>query len=156
MRTFTQLNRVGPSAARIASMALGALVMVTPNRASAQNNSRSAHADTAALRHVLDSLADAHHGTVGYSVIDLDNGDRISRRGDETFPTASLIKVGILVTLYDDVAKGKISLDDPLTVLKIDQVPGSGIVQFLHNGLTLTVYDAAWLMTTLSDNTATN
>jgi beta-lactamase class A len=60
------------------------------------------------------------------------------------------------VTLYDDVAKGKISLDDPLTVLKIDQVPGSGIVQFLHNGLTLTVYDAAWLMTTLSDNTATN
>ncbi|HSU96355.1 MAG TPA: hypothetical protein VLI40_03950, partial [Gemmatimonadaceae bacterium] len=41
------------------------------------------HADTTALRHVLDSIADAHHGTVGYSVIDLDDGDRISRRGDE-------------------------------------------------------------------------
>jgi beta-lactamase class A len=105
---------------------------------------------------VLDSLADAHHGTVGYSVIDLDDGDRISRRGDETFPTASLIKVGILVTLYDQVAKGKISLDDLVTVLKIDQVPGSGIVQFLHNGTELSIYDAAWLMITLSDNTATN
>jgi beta-lactamase class A len=113
-------------------------------------------ADTAALRRKLDSLADAHHGVVGYSVIDLETGARISRRGDETFPTASLIKVAILVTVYDLVAKGQLSLDDPLTVLKIDQVPGSGIIQFLHNGTILTVHDAAWLMATISDNTATN
>jgi len=113
-------------------------------------------ADTAALRRTLDSIADAHHGVVGYSIIDLETGSRISRRGDETFPTASLIKVSILVTVYDLVARGQLSLDDPLTVLKIDQVPGSGIVQFLHNGTVLTVHDAAWLMSTISDNTATN
>jgi beta-lactamase class A len=113
-------------------------------------------ADTAALRRKLDSIADAHHGVVGYSVIDLETGARISRRGDETFSTASLIKVPILVTVYDLVAKGQLSLDDPLTVLKIDQVPGSGIIQFLHNGTVLTVHDAAWLMSTISDNTATN
>ncbi|HEY1951446.1 MAG TPA: serine hydrolase [Gemmatimonadaceae bacterium] len=114
------------------------------------------HADTAALRKKLDSIADAHHGIVGYSVIDLETGERISRRGDETFPTASLIKVAILTTVYDLVAKGQLSLDDPLTVLKIDQVPGSGVTQFLHNGTVLTVHDAAWLMSTISDNTATN
>jgi beta-lactamase class A len=113
-------------------------------------------ADTAALRKKLDSIADAHHGVVGYSIIDLETGARINRRGDETFPTASLIKVSILVTVYDLVAKGKLSLDDPLTVLKIDQVPGSGVIQFLHNGTVLTVNDAAWLMSTISDNTATN
>jgi beta-lactamase class A len=113
-------------------------------------------ADTAALRHKLDSIADAHHGVVGYSVIDVDNNVRISRRGDEKFPTASLIKVAVLVTVYDLVAKGQLSLDDPITVLKIDQVPGSGIVQYLHNGTILTVRDAAWLMITISDNTATN
>jgi len=113
-------------------------------------------ADTAALRRKLNSIADAHHGVVGYSVIDLETGARINRRGDETFPTASLIKVAILVTVYDLVAKGQLSLDDPLTVLKIDQVPGSGIAQFLHNGTVLTVHDAAWLMSTISDNTATN
>ena len=113
-------------------------------------------ADTAALRKRLDSIADAHHGTVGYSVIDLETGARINRRGDETFPTASLIKVAILVTVYDLVAKGQLALDDPLTVLKIDQVPGSGVIQFLHNGTVLTVHDAAWLMSTISDNTATN
>jgi beta-lactamase class A len=113
-------------------------------------------ADTALLRRTLDSIADAHHGVVGYSVIDLETGARISRRGDETFPTASLIKVPILVTVYDLVVKGQLSLDDPLTVLKIDQVPGSGVIQFMHNGTVLTVHDAAWLMSTISDNTATN
>ena len=113
-------------------------------------------ADTAALRHKLDSIADTHHGVVGYSVIDIDNNVRLSRRGDEKFSTASLIKVAILVTVYDLVAKGQLSLDDPITVLKIDQVPGSGIIQYLHNGTILTVRDAAWLMITISDNTATN
>lgn len=113
-------------------------------------------ADTAALRHKLDSIAGAHHGVVGYSVIDVENGVRMSRRGDEKFPTASLIKVAILVTVYDLVAKGQLSLDDPISVLKIDQVPGSGVIQYFHNGTILTVRDAAWLMTTISDNTATN
>ena len=113
-------------------------------------------ADTASLRRVLDSIANAHQGVVGYTVLDLETGARLHRRGDETFPTASLIKVPILVTVFDLVAKGQISLDDPLTVLKIDQVPGSGVVQYLHNGTVLTVNDAAWLMTTISDNTATN
>jgi beta-lactamase class A len=117
---------------------------------------RAVHADTASLRRVLDSIANAHQGVVGYAVIDIETGVRLQRRGDETFPTASLIKVPILVTVFDLVAKGQISLDDPLTVLKIDQVPGSGVVQYLHNGTILTVRDAAWLMTTISDNTATN
>lgn len=113
-------------------------------------------ADTAALRRVLDSISDSHQGIVGYTVLDLETGAKLHRRGDETFPAASLIKVPILVTVFDLVAKGQLSLDDPLTVLKIDQVPGSGVVQFLHNGTVLTVNDAAWLMTTISDNTATN
>jgi beta-lactamase class A len=113
-------------------------------------------ADTSALHKTLDSIADAHHGVVGYSVIDMENGTRLSRRADETFPTASLIKVSILVTVFDLVAKGQLSLDDPITLLKIDQVGGSGVSQYFHNGTILTVRDAAWLMMTISDNTATN
>jgi beta-lactamase class A len=113
-------------------------------------------ADTAALRRTLDSLASRHRGVVGYTVHDIDTGERLERRGDETFPTASLIKVSILVTVFDLVEKKQLSLDDPLTVLKLDKVPGSGQLQFLHDNATITVRDAAWLMTTLSDNTATN
>ena len=122
----------------------------------AQNPGTFVHADTAALRKQLDAIAAAHHGVLGYSVINLDTGERLSSRGDETFSTASLIKVPILVTLYDLVAKGELSLDDPLTVLKADQVPGSGVLQYMHSGMSLSVHDAAVLMIVLSDNTATN
>lgn len=113
-------------------------------------------ADTAALRRTLNGIATAHRGVLGYSVSNIDTGERLSLRGDETFPTASLIKVPILVALYDLAEKKQLSLDDPLTVLKIDQVPGSGVLQFMRPGMTLTVNDAANLMTVLSDNTATN
>ena len=113
-------------------------------------------ADTAKLHRTLDSLANAHHGIVGYTVYNIDTGERLSLRGDETFSTASLIKVPILVTVYDLAEKGELSLDDPLTVLKIDQVPGSGVLQFMHSGMQLSVRDAAYLMIVLSDNTATN
>ena len=151
-------SRALSSAASYAAILLAGVVACAASRAGHSQLGRlsAVHADTAALSRRLDSIADAHHGVVGYSVIDLETGARINRRGDETFPTASLIKVSILVTVYDLVAKGQISLDDPLTVLKIDQVPGSGIIQFLHNGTILTVHDAAWLMSTISDNTATN
>ncbi len=113
-------------------------------------------ADTASLHRALDSLASAHHGVMGYAVHNVDTGERLARRGDETFSTASLIKVPILVTVFDLVEQGKLSLDDQLTLLKIDKVPGSGNLQFMHDGATLTVRDAAWLMSTTSDNTATN
>jgi beta-lactamase class A len=113
-------------------------------------------ADTTALHRTLDSLAERHRGVVGYVVHNLDTGERLERRGDETFPTASLIKVSVLVTVYGLAEQGMLSLDDPLTVLKIDKVPGSGLLQFMHDNSTITVHDAAWLMTTISDNTATN
>ena len=115
-----------------------------------------ARTDTARLHRTLDSLATAHRGIVGYAVHNLETGERLSLRGDEPFPTASLIKVSILVTLYDMVEKGEIALDDRIRVLKVDKVPGSGILQFLHDGMEITVGDAAWLMATISDNTATN
>ena len=113
-------------------------------------------ADTATLHRTLDSLARAHRGQVGYAVHNLDTGERFHLRGDETFPTASLIKVPILVTLHELVERDSISLDDRIRVTKIDKVPGSGQLQFLHDGIEITVGDAAHLMITISDNTATN
>src|SRR5690349_10755873 len=113
-------------------------------------------ADTVGLHRTLDSLVRQYRGVLGYSIHNLDTGERLTLRGDETFPTASLIKVPILVTLFDLADKGMISLDDQLTLLKIDQVPGSGVLQFMHPGMMLSVRDAAVLMSILSDNTATN
>ena len=152
---MSELGRA--SRTRVARLALP-LLFLLPGCASAQAKASPAPpaADTAALRATLGRIIAAHHGVVGYSIHNLDTGEELSLRGDETFPTASLIKVPILVTLYDLVEKGKISLDDPLTILSIDKVPGSGVLQYLHDGAIVTVRDAAWLMSTESDNTATN
>ncbi len=157
-RIRLRMKRATPFAAGLFFVALGGCRSATSAQATpgARPALSPVHADTASLRRALDSIADAHHGTTGYSVIDLDSDVRLSRRGDETFSTASLIKVAILVSVYDLVSKGELSLYDPLTVLKIDQVPGSGIAQYLHNGTILTVHDATWLMITISDNTTTN
>lgn len=93
---------------------------------------------------------------MGYSIANLETGERLSRRGDEPFPTASLIKVPIAIALMEQVTAGQVSLDDRVTVLRIEKVPGAGVLQFLHDGAEITIRDAAWLMLTLSDNTATN
>lgn len=141
------------------------LALLSACAATAQSTDRAARpavatsfarADTSALRRVLDSLANAHAGVVGYSIRNVDTGERLELRGDETFPTASLIKVSLLVTLFDMVEKGDIALDAPIRVLKVDKVPGSGVLQFLHDDIEITVGDAVWLMSTISDNTATN
>jgi beta-lactamase class A len=92
---------------------------------------------------------------VGYSVRNLDTGEWLELRGDETFPTAGLIKVAILVTLYDLAEKRQISLDAPLALLEIDSMPGSGTLQHMRQ-LTLTVRVAAGLMSSTGDNRATN
>lgn len=155
-------RRGGP---RLARAAAGLALLVLPACVRGQGaatapapRSQPTRTDTLALRRTIDSLVAAYKGVgvVGYDIRNLDTGERLALRADEPFPTASLIKVAILVTLYDEVEKGRIGLDDPLTLLAIDQVPGSGVLQFMHPGLTLSVHDAAWLMSTLSDNTATN
>lgn len=113
-------------------------------------------ADTAGLRRSIEQITRGYEGVVGVSVRNLATGESLSIRGGETFPTASLIKVAVLVALLDEVEKGRIALDDPLTMIARDQVGGSGVLQHLHGGLQLTVEDAARLMIVISDNTATN
>ena len=115
-----------------------------------------AQADTAGLRRSIERITQGYAGVVGVSVRNLETGEGLSIRGDEKFPSASLIKVSVLVALLHEVERGTIRLDDPLTMIARDRVGGSGVLQHLHSGLELTVEDAARLMIVISDNTATN
>ena len=108
-----------------------------------------------ALRPALESRIAAHHGKVGLAVIDLASGDSLVL-GEDAFPSASVIKVPVLIQLFHEVDRGRVGLGDPLTLIGIDKVPGSGILQHLSTPHQLTVEDAATLMIMLSDNTATN
>ena len=113
-------------------------------------------ADTARLRAELERIVADHAGTVGISMRNLATAERLSIRGDETFPTASLIKVAQLVALLGEVEEGRMRLDERSTMIGRDRVGGSGILKHMASGTALTLEDLAWLMITLSDNTATN
>lgn len=108
------------------------------------------------LRPAIEARIARHDGIVAVAIIDPKSGESLSIRGDEPFPAASIIKVPILVELFHQVQNGKISLDDPMVMIEADKVPGSGMLQYLTTPHQLTVRDAAFLMITLSDNTATN
>jgi beta-lactamase class A len=122
-----------------------------PSRTSA-----AAPVDTAALRRTLEEMMRGYPGVAGLSVRNLRTGEAVSIRGGETFPSASLIKTAVLVTLLDEVRKGSVGLDERVTMIRRDRVPGSGILFSLDGGLQPTVGDLARMMISLSDNTATN
>jgi D-alanyl-D-alanine carboxypeptidase (penicillin-binding protein 5/6) len=102
-------------------------------------------------------LVAAHQGQVAVAVKHLERGLTYLHREHEPQPTASLIKVAIMVAAYDQIAAGKLSLDKRLTITAEDKVPGSGILtRHFQPGVSLTLRDAIRLMIVFSDNTATN
>ena len=126
-----------------------ALLALTATGLAAQVSVRS-------IRPALEARIAQHHGTVGLALLDPKTGESLAIRGDETFPTASAIKVSVLLALFHHVQERKLHLDDPIWMVQADQMPGSGILQFFHTPHQLTLEDAAEFMISQSDNTATN
>ena len=105
----------------------------------------------------IEPLLKAHKGTVAVAVKHLKTGEEFSRNADEPMPTASLIKLPIMVEAYWQAAENKVKLDKPLTLRKEDKVPGSGILtSHFSDGATFPLRDAVRLSIAFSDNTATN
>ena len=105
----------------------------------------------------IEPLLKAHKGTVAVAVKHLKTGEEFYLNADEPMPTASLIKLPIMVEAYWQAAENKVKLDKPLTLRKEDKVPGSGILtSHFSDGATFPLRDAVRLMIAFSDNTATN
>ena len=105
----------------------------------------------------LQPLISAHEGDVAVAVKHLKTGESFRHNADEPMPTASLIKLPIMVEAYRQVAEGKLSLTDQVTFKDEDKTPGSGILStHFSSGATFTLRDAIRLMIAYSDNTATN
>ncbi len=113
------------------------------------------------LSRVLKPLCDGHDGDVGLAVEVLDpSGKQIGsfrHRANEPMPTASLIKLPIMIEFYRQVESGKISPDNLVTLRDEEKVPGSGILtEHFSAGARLPAEDVVRLMIRYSDNTATN
>ena len=102
-------------------------------------------------------MIEAHEGEVGLAVKNLKSGESYEYQADRPMPTASLIKLPVMIATYDAIDRGKLSLDDMIELKKEDQVPGSGILTaHFSPGAKLSLRDAIHLMMVYSDNTATN
>ena len=105
---------------------------------------------------VLPLLKD-YQGDVAVAVYHFESDSHWSVRGDVVMPTASLIKLPVMVEAYRQVAAGKVKLDQRIELKKEDMVQGSGILtSHFSPGTTISLRDAIRLMIVYSDNTATN
>lgn len=97
----------------------------------------------------------SYDGTMGIYINDF-KGTIIEINSEEKFETASTIKSYILACLYDEVEKGRKSLNDVLVYTRDNFIEGSGILRSLDFGVSMTVKNIATLMIIVSDNIATN
>lgn len=110
----------------------------------------------AAVATEIERLADETGGIVGVSATHLWTGTHVGYRERELFPTASVIKLPLLVTLYEDAIAGRIDLSERVTYRDETKVAGSGVMQYIDDGLNPTLRDLSVLMMSVSDNTATD
>ena len=97
------------------------------------------------------------HGEMGIAVKDLETGDEIALAGDRQFPTASLIKLAVMVEVYHQLAEGKLRRDSVVRLASEDKAGDEPVVlNQMESGLNLTIPDLLALMIAFSDNTATN
>jgi beta-lactamase class A len=102
-------------------------------------------------------------GLMGVAILDLTDGRILLHNGDRAFPTASSIKIAILLELYRQDqearsgAKGKAKLDDSYTFDSKDLVEDSQVMAGLTPAVTrVTNRDLAQFVVAVSDNAATN
>lgn len=104
----------------------------------------------------LEARADGFSGSAGISLLDLNGSEEISVNADESFPTASTIKIAILVHLLELGEGGALDLSERVLVDASHRVPGSGVLNYFEDPVELTMRDVAVLMINTSDNVATN
>jgi beta-lactamase class A len=104
----------------------------------------------------LKGFCEKSTGVIGYSLLDLDTDYRVSYNENVLLPTASTIKIAVLLGLALKVHSGEINWDQRIAVEPNEGVGGSGILAHFRYDSALSLWDVASLMIALSDNTATN
>ena len=100
------------------------------------------------------NAVEGFHGTVGVYVQNLKTGETVEINGDTLFPTASMIKVPILLSVFQKIEDGELDYhaeqvyDDSLLYA------GSDILGSFSDSSTITLSKLVMLMIATSDNTA--
>ncbi len=103
----------------------------------------------AGLREVIDGF----EGDVGIYVYNLKTKREAAIQADTVFPTASIVKVPILISVFERIGEGDLTLNDSLTYDTARTYGGSGLMQFFRDTTPTDLRTLASLMITVSDNT---
>jgi len=104
------------------------------------------------LQKGLENITQNFKGIAGVYVYNLKTGKEAGVNADSIFPTASIVKVPIIVGLFEKINKGKLSLKDTLLYRKDRVYGGSGVMQFYKDSTQTDLRTLAALMITYSDN----
>jgi|GEM_PF-484636 len=109
------------------------------------------------LAQELQPLFDQTGGTFGGIVYDISTQSIVySHNADLVFASASLIKIPIVMTVYQLANQGVVSLDDQIVLQANVIVGGSGAIQYSAPGTIYSVRELCARMIYDSDNTAAN
>jgi len=106
------------------------------------------------LQQSLETLTAGFKGDVGIYVKDLHTGKFASIKADSIFPTASMVKVPILIGIMDKLNKGELKYHQELTYKDSLLYAGSDLLASLKNNEKVELSKVIMLMLTTSDNTA--
>lgn len=106
------------------------------------------------LQDKLDRAVAGFRGDVGVYVRHLENGERAAILADTLFPTASMIKVPILIKTFDAIESGALDSTQDLVYRDSLYYPGVDLLGSFKDGETIRLRKVAMLMTSFSDNTA--
>ena len=90
----------------------------------------------------------------GVYVRNLKTGKEAAINADTIFPTASIVKVPILVGIFNKIAEGAFTYHQPLVYRDSIKTGGSGLMQYFKDSTKTDLSNAITLMITHSDNTA--
>jgi beta-lactamase class A len=106
------------------------------------------------LQQQIENLTTGFKGDVGIYVKDLHTGKSVSINADSIFPTASMVKVPILIGIMDKLNKGELKYHQELTYKDSLFYAGSDLLASLKHNEKVELSKVIMLMLTTSDNTA--
>ena len=108
----------------------------------------------AALQAAVERAVAGFDGRVGVYVRHLPTGRTAAVAADSVFPSASLVKVPILVGVADAVERGALGWDDPLVFRDSLRYDAYGLFGQLRDSAAVPLHRAVEAMLSASDNTA--
>lgn len=89
-------------------------------------------------------------------VWDYDSGKYVDINASTIYPTASIIKIPVLINLFKSIEANQLTIYDTMQITPYFQADGSGHLKYRPVGETYTIDQLARFMIEESDNTATN